>query len=1003
MLRYIKYGFLCFLAVLLAVVLPLLTSAAVYCDGITYEIKEGIMYFSGSGNIVKTDSEGFLSALETVEGAEIGDGISYIPSDFLLCGNLKYVYISPDVSSIGDHAVGYDFAEEVYTPVSGFTVKGENGSAAEVYAEANGFSFVEDSRSPEVNTVGGDVTGTITWSLDKSGILSIEGTGKIPDYTSDKSVPWFDYYSENNGYHISSLKIGNGITSIGSHAFGFYNDIEVVVFPDSLLEIGKESFVGCARLSDINLSNVEIIGENAFGGLSSLTSVSGDKVHVIGKGAFSGSGLVSVSFSGLLTELFESTFFDCQKLERITAPGVGVIGHRCFYNCRSLNYTSFSGNLTTIGSYAFNGCESLESFEFRSSLVSLGEFAFSCSGIRNLIFNSGFNAVPEGAFENCGKLSSVQLGNNITTISERAFASCGALEKITLSDRIQYIAPYSLGYYYINDVLLQDSYSKYSAFDFTIYGPEPSVVKNYAEENGFVFISTGFISSASGNINESVTWKIDTTTGLLKVKGSGSLPDYASPSETPWYLYKEYITSASFEGVKNVPSCSFTDYAGFDLINLSSSVTSIGDFAFSNTAIGNLTLPKNLTDIGESAFENCSNITQLSFPTSLDNIGENAFRGLDGLTSVYIPESVSFIGDRAIGYDENGFPLSGFLIKGAAETPAQYYADENGITYRIDGYITVRDEQSGAYIVMLGVDDDYTFSQGYVGETLEPEVFISHSDYLYHYLPSLSLNGASASIDGIATIYLPVSNSQNQLFSKVFIRNGEGDYEQVEVEARDGCFVINVSSLTDIVITNAMIDDLVTISVDYLDDSGEQLFDAKTYYATRNADYNISPVEINGFKPDKDSLSGRIDGESDSVSLTFVYKQFVETTEQGTDTEPGNNENNGSSLSYLIIIEIILILILVITSVLLVFLLIRRRNILKAIEKSEQMIAESEKTNKFADTMVADVRELDNVNIDIASLFAEEELVRNYKSDIKKNVVKKHFSNGKKPNPRRKV
>ena len=53
------------------------------------------------------------------------------------------------------------------------------------------------------------------------------------------------------------------------------------------------------------------------------------------------------------------------------------------------------------------------------------------------------------------------------------------------------------------------------------------------------------------------------------------------------------------------------------------------------------------TNIGNSAFYNCSSLTSLTIPNSVTSIGNNAFYGCRGLTSVTIPNSVTTIGEGA--------------------------------------------------------------------------------------------------------------------------------------------------------------------------------------------------------------------------------------------------------------------------------------------------------------------------------------------------------------------
>ena len=60
-----------------------------------------------------------------------------------------------------------------------------------------------------------------------------------------------------------------------------------------------------------------------------------------------------------------------------------------------------------------------------------------------------------------------------------------------------------------------------------------------------------------------------------------------------------------------------------------------------------ITFDKYITEIGWSAFENCSNITTITIPDSVTAIDRKAFKGCSELTKIYIPNSVETIGYQA--------------------------------------------------------------------------------------------------------------------------------------------------------------------------------------------------------------------------------------------------------------------------------------------------------------------------------------------------------------------
>lgn len=120
---------------------------------------------------------------------------------------------------------------------------GENVAEAEEETEAEdigGFSDEEDFTSEfsdgestdpvedftSVQAAGnvvasGKVNEAITWSVNNNGVLLIEGTGDMPDYSGQTvdgvqktTAPWADWTQL-----ITEITIGSGITGIGNNAF----------------------------------------------------------------------------------------------------------------------------------------------------------------------------------------------------------------------------------------------------------------------------------------------------------------------------------------------------------------------------------------------------------------------------------------------------------------------------------------------------------------------------------------------------------------------------------------------------------------------------------------------------------------------------------------------------------------------------------------------------------------------------------------------------------------
>ena len=106
----------------------------------------------------------------------------------------------------------------------------------------------------------------------------------------------------------------------------------------------------------------------------------------------------------------------------------------------------------------------------------------------------------------------------------------------------------------------------------------------------------------------------------------------------------------TYEGVEyNVTSIggsAFQNCTNLTSITIPNSVTSIGNNAFSNCGLASITIPNSVTSIGKHAFESC-NITSITIPNSITTISSYAFAYCRGLTSVTIPNSVTSIESSA--------------------------------------------------------------------------------------------------------------------------------------------------------------------------------------------------------------------------------------------------------------------------------------------------------------------------------------------------------------------
>ena len=112
--------------------------------------------------------------------------------------------------------------------------------------------------------------------------LSLEGNGKVPALSDETATPWSDYSTQ-----ITTLSIGEGITSIGSGAFAGLVNLDTVIFPSTIKFIETDAFVGCNNVTNIifpgSMSYLEgLLSENSVREL--LRSLNGESTRTTTNG-----------------------------------------------------------------------------------------------------------------------------------------------------------------------------------------------------------------------------------------------------------------------------------------------------------------------------------------------------------------------------------------------------------------------------------------------------------------------------------------------------------------------------------------------------------------------------------------------------------------------------------------------------------------------------------------------------------------------------------------------
>lgn len=342
----------------------------------------------------------------------------------------------------------------------------------------------------------GSLTETITWAVDENYVLTITGTGEMPDYEHSSKTPWGACRLD-----VTAIHIGEGITHVGDYAFDWCSNVTETTLPDTLESIGEWAFGNGATGTTIDLPiGLKTIGKNAFH-LNRLTSVilpAG--LESVGESAFAGGSIEDVTIpagvtlgvgvfgsnpvkiltleegctalpavsvfnsnNGITVLHLPSTIetLDGEFIAKVTALETVTVApdadaSHIFAGWRDEDgymFTSeeladgadFTGNLTAVWSAysgTIEGTDISWSFDKETGTLTLtgtGDIPDNpWHPLRHLItsieISEGITGINDSIFAGCQNVVSVKLPSTLHSIGMGAFAGCTALESITMAE-----------------------------------------------------------------------------------------------------------------------------------------------------------------------------------------------------------------------------------------------------------------------------------------------------------------------------------------------------------------------------------------------------------------------------------------------------------------------------------------------------------------------------------------------------------------------------------------
>ena len=401
-----------------------------------------------------------------------------------------------------------------------------------------------------------------------------------------------------------------------------------------------------------------------------------------------------------ITHIGYQAFQECKSLASINIPeGVRSIDPFAFDGCSSLKRITIPTSIYEIREWTFRGCTSLDSLTIPSNILYINYEAFkNCIGLKSLEFKQGLRELRMGAFDGCINLKNIILPNSLTTIGS-AFTGCSNLVSVEIPSSVTNIEGHAFA-----------NCSKLSSISI------PFSVQSIG--SGFCFGCSNLSQILVDEDNPNYC-SID---GVLFSKDEKTLIQYAG-GKLGAYIIPQGVTRVEEEAFREMTNLTF------------------------------LVIPSSITNIGQTAFIDCSQLEIVEcyaeVPPQIESL---TFTRLNESAILYVPDA-SVSAYKAISNYASKFSkilslkLSHSEVFNLTSTSVvlKWLADSAVIQYDINIF---QDATLFAHYVVDG-DGHITSSQRFVPSIYHQKLdtTTSSTDYFV-----ITLNGLSAGTDYDYTI-----------------------------------------------------------------------------------------------------------------------------------------------------------------------------------------------------------------------------------------------------------
>lgn len=478
---------------------------------------------------------------------------------------------------------------------------------------------------------------------------------KLQDVTFPETLKSLDERSFGGCSAFTRIVID--IPEIANYAFWNCANVTSIDLGEKVTSIGRNTFIMANNLQTITCraKNAPSLGSTAFG--SAGSKVEGKKILYVPAASYDayetawtdvtsqGYALQDINDQQLTDGIYYRASREADWVPTLpatfTALYVRTVGDDAALTASQLNtlvtkISAQSAPVTLDLSMAkfeatefpvsLAGNAKLGTIKFFENTTSIAAGAFKgCTALTKATVPTGVGTIGESTFEECTALAALTLPSSVKTIGDKAFKSCAALADADLAS--------------INSIGIE-----------AFAGTGLTSAKIYAT-------TLGEKSFRDCTELTAITLGSATTIPAEMFAGCTSITTVTIPKSI------ETIGTSAFDGCSKLAT-----------LTLGTSVTTLGDRAFADCGLTALSLPDNVTTLGDGAFSNNPNIASIKFGAGITAISDNAFATNNAIESLTIPKTIATIG---AGSFANWSKLTKLTISGNTLTSIGSKAFEN--------------------------------------------------------------------------------------------------------------------------------------------------------------------------------------------------------------------------------------------------------------------------------------------------------------------------------------